>query len=140
MPIVTLHKFLVVDDNSENRFFVTKTLLRKFPRAIVQECQDAEAAQIAVRSEKLSALVVHRSSEMDGLTLIKQLRHLNPTVPIVMVSGRESCPEALEAGANAFLNYDAWLRIGTLVEEILAANGTLNGSLSKRAPDAELTA
>src|SRR5438309_812977 len=114
-------KFLLVDDVPENRFLLAKTLLRKFPQALIQECQDSDPAIAAVKSEKLTAIVVHRASDIDGLTLIAMMRHVNPTVPIVMVSGRDSCPESSLAGATFFLNYDAWLRIGTVVEEVLSA-------------------
>jgi hypothetical protein len=30
----------------------------------------------------------------------------------------------MEAGAQAFLNYEAWLRIGTVVEEVIAGRST----------------
>ena len=37
-----------------------------------------------------------------------------------MVSGIDRAAEAVAAGANLFLNYDEWLRIGTVVAELLA--------------------
>src|SRR3954462_11408179 len=90
----TVLKFLLVDDVAENRFLLAKTLLRKFPQALIQECQDSTPALSAVKTDKLTAIVVHRASDIDGLTLITLMRHINPTVPIVMVSGRDTCPEA----------------------------------------------
>jgi len=119
-----LHKFLLVDDVAENRFLLAKTLLRKFPQALVQECQDSAPAIDAAKHESPDAIVVHRASDVDGLTLVALLRKVNAGVPIVMVSGRGSCPEAIDAGATVFLNYDAWLRIGTVVEEVLTAPAT----------------
>lgn len=123
-------KFLVVDDNSENRFFVTKTLLRKFPQAIVQEVQESVPAKLAASSEKLAAIIVHRAVDLEGVPLIKELRSIDANIPILMVSGRIECPEAFEAGANAFLNYDAWLRIGTVVEELVGQQGPKPGRSS----------
>lgn len=114
-------KFLIVDDNPDSRFLLVKTLLRKFPQAILEETQDAESAVALVRSDRLSALVVHRAADVDGLTLVRMLRQANRTVPIVMVSGLDRARESIEAGADTFLNYDAWLRIGTVVAELLAA-------------------
>ncbi len=113
-------KFLVVDDVPENRFLLAKTLLRKFPEALVQECQLSTPAILAAKSE-LTAIIVHRSEDLDGPALIAALRKVNPKAALVMVSGRDSCPEAFTAGADAFLNYDAWLRIGTVVEDLLRA-------------------
>lgn len=115
----TPRKFLIVDDNSDSRFLLVKTLLRKFPQAVVQECQDGDAAIAIARSEKLDAIVAHRAAEIDGLTLIRLLRQVNPAIPIVMVSGLDRSKEAVAAGATCFLSYDAWLRIGTVVSELL---------------------
>jgi DNA-binding response OmpR family regulator len=112
-------KFLLIDDVSENRFLLAKTLLRKFPNAVVQECQDSKTSVLVAGTEKLSAIVLHRAADLDALSLIREIRKASAGVPIIMVSGRDTMPEAIAAGANAFLNYDAWLRIGTVVEEIL---------------------
>jgi CheY-like chemotaxis protein len=115
----SFYKFLVVDDNPDSRFLLVKTLLRKFPQAILQETQDGESALELTRSQELDALVVHRSAEVDGITLVRMLREVNQTVPIVMVSGIDRSKTALEAGATTFLSYEAWLRIGSIVAEIL---------------------
>src|SRR5258708_7097997 len=97
-------KFLVVDDVSENRFLITKTLLRKFPNSLVQECDGSIAALAATGHDRLSAIIVHRAADADGLSLISEMRKINSSVPIVYVSGRETCPGAIEAGATTFLN------------------------------------
>src|SRR5581483_800821 len=112
MPI---RRFLIVDDNADSRFLLAKTLLRKFPQAILQECQDGEAALAIVQAGQVDALVVHRAAGIDGITLVRELRQANAAVPIVMVSGIDRTKEALAAGASRFLHYDEWLRIGTSV-------------------------
>jgi CheY-like chemotaxis protein len=113
------YKFLIVDDNPDSRFLLVKTLLRKFPQSILQETQDGESALALVRADTLSAVIVHRAAEMDGLSLVRMLREANGSVPLVMVSGLDRSKSAIEAGATTFLNYDAWLRIGTVVAELL---------------------
>jgi CheY-like chemotaxis protein len=115
------YKFLIVDDNPDSRFLLVKTLLRKFPQAILQETQDGESALTLTRSQDLDAVVVHRAAEVDGITLVRTLRDVNRTVPIVMVSGIDRTKTAIEAGATTFLSYEAWLRIGSVVAEILPA-------------------
>jgi CheY-like chemotaxis protein len=112
-------EFLVVDDHLDNRFLLTKTLNRKFPDALLQECQDSAAAVMAVKRASLSAVIMHRSADVEGLSLLEILRKANPTIPILFVSGANHRDEALRAGATAFLNYDAWLRVGTVVEDML---------------------
>lgn len=113
-------RFLIVDDNADSRFLLVKTLLRKFPGAVVQECQDADAATQIAAHEKPTAIVAHRAGDVDGVTLVRFLRHVNPAVPIIMVSGIDRAQEALAAGATRFLNYDEWLRIGSLVGELIS--------------------
>jgi CheY-like chemotaxis protein len=113
------HRFLIVDDNSDSRFLLAKTLLRKFPGAQMLECQTSERAVAILSRDKPHAVVAHRSQETDGQTLIRMLRAVDATVPIVMVSGIDRREAARVAGANAFLHYDEWLRIGTVVAELL---------------------
>jgi CheY-like chemotaxis protein len=113
-------KFLVIDDNGDGRYLLVKTLLRKFPKAVIQECQHAESAIEIAREQKLTAIVAHRAAEMDGILLVQMLRRVNPQVPIIMVSGLDRTSEATAAGANGFLNYDEWLRIGTYLVDLLA--------------------
>lgn len=115
------HRFLVVDDNADSRFLLVKTLMRKFPRALLQECRSGEAALATANSDKLTAIVAHRGYEEAGLPLVRRLRDAAPQVPIVMVSGVDRSQEALAAGADAFLHYDEWLRVGTVVAEAIEA-------------------
>jgi CheY-like chemotaxis protein len=112
-------KFLLVDDIDDNRYLLAKTLLRKFPSSTCIECRTSATALAAATGERPVAVVVHRADDLDGPQLIRRMRAMGVQVPIIMVSGREDCPEAVAAGATTFLNYDAWLRIGTVVEEIL---------------------
>ena len=120
-------KFLIIDDNADSRFLLAKTLMRKFPATLVIECADTGTALAAAENEGPAAIIVHRTGETSGLELIPQLREANRSVPIVMVSGIDRTPEALAAGATYFLNYDEWLRIGTVVAGLLAFS-TANGS------------
>lgn len=117
MPVI--RRFLVVDDNPDGRALLARTLLRKFPESLATECNDAQTALTMARSERLDAIVVHRASEVPGLELIPQLRQLAPDVPIVFVSGYDRSEEAKAAGATTFLNYDAWLGLGTLIAGLL---------------------
>lgn len=118
MPLVP--NFLVIDDNPDSRFLLVKTLLRKFPSAVVQECQNGESAVELARRADTTAVITHRATEMTGLSLVRQLRAANPSVPIVMVSSMDRREAALVAGATTFLLYDEWLRIGTVVAALIA--------------------
>ena len=127
-------KFLIVDDNPDSRFLLVKTLLRKFPNAVLRECQDGSTAVNLAKSASLDALIVHRAEEVDGLTLIRMLRQVNTKVPIVMVSGIDRSKESVEAGATCFLSYEAWLCIGTVVSDLLSGGAQSNPSDTASTP------
>jgi DNA-binding NarL/FixJ family response regulator len=98
---------------------LVKTLLRKFPRAVIRECEDAEQAIQITRTQDVACVITHRTFETPGVELVRQLREVDPQVPIVMVSGIDRQKPALDAGATSFLSYDEWLRIGSIVERHL---------------------
>lgn len=111
--------FVVIDFHAESRYLLVKTLRRKFPEAVVHETDDAEKAIEIARAVNLAAIITHRTFEMEGGELVRRLRDADPKVPIIMVSGMDRSEVAMAAGATAFLHYDEWLRIGTLVESHL---------------------
>jgi CheY-like chemotaxis protein len=117
----TPRKFLIVDDNADSRTLLCKTLLRKFPDSVIQECQNGDTAIAVVRGERLQAVIAHRTFEYDGETLVRLLRRVDPAVPIIMVSGYDRREIAAAAGADAFMNYDAWLTVGTVVAQAIDA-------------------
>jgi len=119
MPAQPLH-FVVIDDNADTRFIVVRSLAKTFPGATIKECADAQNALEAASTPAVSATVIHRTTEMTGLYFIQLLRKANPTVPILMVSGVDRTPAALAAGANAFVLFDQWQRIGLAVAELLS--------------------
>jgi CheY-like chemotaxis protein len=120
MDMASPRKVLVVDHNPDSRFLLTKTLLRKFPHVMVLECADAESAVSTAAEGELDVIVVHRAESVSGVDVIRMLREVTDSVPIIMVSGIDRSVEALAAGANFFLSYDEWLRIGTVVAELLS--------------------
>lgn len=112
-------KFLVVDDNSENRFLLSKTLLRHFPHAALIECQSVDTAVRLLRNETVDLIIAHRCAELLGAELIQALREVNEVVPIIAVSGVDRRQESLAAGATRFHSLDQWLLIGAVAAELL---------------------
>jgi response regulator RpfG family c-di-GMP phosphodiesterase len=133
-------RFLVVDDNSDSRFLLVKTLLRKFTNAIVLECQHGETSALIIQTEPLHAVIAHRTYDYAGAALIARLRKASVDVPIVMVSGIDQSAEALAAGATAFLRYDEWLRIGLVVSEAMSPSGSRGPFAAASAPPENLRA
>lgn len=112
--------FLVVDDNADSRFLLVKTLQRKFPDALIHEAQESEPAVSIATMQPMAAIIAHRAADMDGISMIRTLRAACPDTLIVMVSGLDRTESAIRAGATCFLNYDEWLRVGSLVTDLLA--------------------
>ena len=100
-----------------------RTLRRKFPTAILHECDTVDAALAALRKNAVDAIVSHRAIGYDGVTTVAMLREAYPYVPIVMVSGVDRAKEALSAGASEFVQFDAWLTVGLVVERLLEPRG-----------------
>jgi CheY-like chemotaxis protein len=122
-------KFLVVDFNADSGLLLVRTLVRKFPAAAVQLCGDVSTVTNLVATEHFSAIVLHRTEELTGVELIQTIRALSKDVPIVAVSGIDRSEVSRAAGADAFLLYDEWLRVGTLVTELLRQiEGTQTGT------------
>lgn len=128
MTAAPSHRFLVIDENPDGRFLLSKTLLRAFPSAAVVECLSAETAFNELRTKEVAAIVLHRTVEFDGAGLVRELRKIDAVVPIIMVSGIDREKLAVEAGATRFFHYDQWVRIGLFVAELL----------EKRAPAAAM--
>lgn len=112
---------VVIDFHAESRELLVRTLRRKFPQAVIYETDDAEKAIKIARAVNLAAIITHRTFEVEGIPLVRQLRDADPHAIIVMVSGIDREAEALQAGATSFLPYEEWLRIGTVVEQHLKA-------------------
>jgi DNA-binding NtrC family response regulator len=127
-------KFLIIDDNADSRFLLAKTLLRKFPAAVLVECADEDTATTITATERLSAVVVHRSASVPGLELLPLLRRANAAVPIVLVSGIDRADAARAAGATKFLLYDEWLMLGSVVEALMHAPAAVTAGGASQPP------
>lgn len=121
----TLRTFLLIDDKRETSYLLTKTLVRRFSSITIYEAVDKAGALSLARQNPLDAIILRHAWDADVVALIRELRAVRPIVPIVAISGEDSAKAALAAGADRFLNYDEWLRIGSVVAEVLGV-GTGN--------------
>lgn len=115
----TLRTFLLIDDKRETSYVLTKTLVRRFPAVNIYEAADKIGALEFARRKTLDAIIVRHVWDADVGTIIGELRAIRPTVPIVAVSSVDCAKAALASGADRFLNYEEWLRIGSVVAEVL---------------------
>ena len=120
----TNRTFLIVEHNPDGLELISWTLARKFPDAAIEHVVETSEALVHLRHQSIDAVIVHRPVGMDGLEAIRSIRDAHSSVPIIMVSSVDYSHEAVEAGATSFLHYDAWLRLGGVVEDVLKDAGT----------------
>jgi CheY-like chemotaxis protein len=116
-------RFLLIDDNSAGRFLISKTLLRHYPQALVQEFQELGAATQFLRtlppSDHGTIVIAHKTDRVNGRELVSALRAAHASVPIVWTAERDQAQWAQAAGATRFLERDAWLLIGITVDDLV---------------------
>lgn len=82
---------LVVDDESAIRN-ITRQMLERFGYRVVTAAEGGEAVEVYARHREEVALVLTdmRMPGVDGATLIRQLRKVDPALPIVGASGMQA--------------------------------------------------
>ncbi len=114
-----VRNFLIIDETPSDRTLLARTLLRRFPSALLQDTPDAKTALAWVKTRKLDAVIVHQAADADAVTLVRELRRTSPALPILLVSAADRAKEAAAAGANCFLPFDAWSRVGGVIADLL---------------------
>jgi len=99
-------KVLLVDDSGTMRT-IQKRCLNKVGIEDVVEAEDGVQALDAFKKNVFDVVLSDwNMPNMDGLTLLKEIRKLNTTIPIVMVtteSERHRVLEAIQAGVSDYL-------------------------------------
>lgn len=112
-------KFLLIDNHADNRALLARTLARKFPGAEIMEWSLLGGVVKSAAAETIDCVVLHRTNDAEAIQLVLEIRRVNAHVPILVLSGVDRSDSALKAGADGFLNFDEWLRVGTVVENLL---------------------
>jgi two-component system nitrogen regulation response regulator NtrX len=100
-------EILIVDDEADIRMLLTGILSDEGYAA--REAANSEGALDAVRSRLPSLVILDiwlHESELDGLELLKVLKHDYPNLPVVMISGHgtiEMAVNAIKQGAYDFV-------------------------------------
>lgn len=121
-------KILYVDDNAQLRMLVSEMLLGA--GYSVEIAEDGQAAWEALEKEEFDLLITdHQMPRLTGAELIKRLRAIGVTLPVVMASGTHRHREARQ---NAELGLAATLPKPFTPDELLETIQTV--MRSKRAP------
>lgn len=90
------HRVLVVDDEQAIRDLLSRTLaLAEYQ---VDTTADGVSALESIRNDGYKLLIADlRMPGMDGLTLIREVKQINPQLPIIIITGYSSESSAIEA-------------------------------------------
>jgi DNA-binding response OmpR family regulator len=117
-------RFLIIDQNPDSLTLLSRTLVRKFPHAVIVECVESDDAVRYARVQHFDAIVVHRALGMSAQDTVRGLREANANFPIVMMSSVDQTEVAVNAGASSFLHFDAWLMLGSVVADLIKDSGS----------------
>ena len=123
----TAARLLVVDDNPTGRFVITELLRERFPRCVILETDNVGEAIDLLARETVAAVICHRGDDCDDAELVRDLRRMRPTVPIVATSDAPRVAPVISAGANEFARYGAWTTIADAVSRALAPHPRESG-------------
>jgi two-component system nitrogen regulation response regulator GlnG len=98
----------VIDDDKSIRWVLERTLLKVEVEVVTFTNAPAALAQLAQLDTTPPSVIVTdiRMPQMDGLTLLEQLRHLHPDIPVIIMtaySDLESTVSAYQKGAFEYL-------------------------------------
>lgn len=92
----TRQRVLVVDDEEGIRDLLSRTL--ELAEYVVETTADGQAALESIRNDGYKLLIADlRMPGMDGLTLIREVKQINPQLPIIIITGYSSESSAIEA-------------------------------------------
>lgn len=80
------HTILIVDDSKLARMAAIRALASRYPAWARLEAASGAEALLAMQHEPDVALIDFNMPEQDGLELVSELRSLNPTMPIAIIS------------------------------------------------------
>ncbi len=115
-------KILVIDDDAQDRDLIGAVLEERGYEVILAE--NGRTGLMSCHRERPDAIVLDlRMPELDGRSVLQQLRTLHPSLPVVVFSGEgtdEVELDVLDRGATAFIQKAFSLdQLGLALQEVL---------------------
>lgn len=114
-------QFLVIDDNRDGRCVIERAVQRKFHEAPLHAFATLAAAapvlQRVAAEPGAWIVVTGQTPEHAPVALAAAVRAMHARVPIIVL-GHNEAAAALASGATHFLEYEAWLLLGRLIERV----------------------
>ncbi|MEL6384155.1 MAG: ATP-binding protein [Cyanobacteria bacterium J06626_18] len=100
-------KVLIVDDDEVDRLAIRRHLTKAAINAEVTEAKDAKTAQNHLGHQSFSCIFLdYRLPDIDGVSLVRQLRENGFSIPIIALTGQgdeQIAVELMKAGASDYL-------------------------------------
>ena len=97
-------KLLIVDDESDIREFA-RNFFKKRKLEVFVASGGLQALEIIAKENPDLVLLDVRMEEMTGIEVLRELRKINPTTKVIMVSGVEEEETVKEANALGVIGY-----------------------------------
>jgi len=128
-------QFLLIDDNRDGRSIIARAIQRKYLEASLYAFAAFSAAAPTLQEIEADPgrwiIVTGQTAEHDPVALVAAVRAAHPRVPIIAL-GRNNATAALAAGATHFLEYEAWLLLGVMIERVVASWNPTDGTTAAR--------
>lgn len=114
-------RILVIDDDEDFRFIITRALEKEGYRA--QAAGSGAEAVEALKSQNFDlALVDMKMPEMGGRETVKEIRQLDPQLPVLLVTGSPDWPDReLQSATQGWIDKPFTLaQLRSMVREVLA--------------------
>ena len=115
-------KILVIDDNLQDRELLAAVLEERGYEVILAD-NGGTGLMLCHRQDPDAVVLDLRMPEIDGRSVLRQLRTLQPSLPVVVFSGhgtQEVEQAVLDEGATAFIQKEFSLhQLGLALQEVL---------------------
>lgn len=101
-------KILIVDDDQVDRMTVRRALTKAGVPTVVVEASNGSTMTMALQQQSFDCIFLdYQMPGQDGLVLLRQLRHQDIQIPIIMLTGQgdeQIAVELMKAGASDYLS------------------------------------
>lgn len=114
---------LLANDDADALFLLGYALKRALPHAKIVTARDGREALAIWKRERLAAIVTdNRMPHLTGLELTRQIRQVDPHLPVIMATAAtEKCEEAEIAGVTRFCPDSSPEALADAVKKCLSA-------------------
>lgn len=119
--VSNVHRFLIIDADTDGSFLLSRALLQRHPRAIVLRCGNGTAGLACAGAERIDVAIVHQVTDRTAAALIGQLKGVKSRPWILALRSDAALgPVLLAAGATRFHEVRDWEAVADLASEMAA--------------------